>query len=106
MKCFVDRGQYFRWITRDELFAPGFNESCLRELEGNRNVILAFPRSITSMQLADLFVGMLPSSAHSQTRNGLREARYRHLLVEIRFDETRGLEQASLLGLYTEQDPV
>lgn len=39
----LSRGRYFKWITHDDLFAPGFIDSCMRELERDDRVILAFP---------------------------------------------------------------
>jgi glycosyltransferase involved in cell wall biosynthesis len=40
----LSRGRYFKWITHDDLFTPGFIESCIRELEKDKRLVMAFPR--------------------------------------------------------------
>jgi glycosyltransferase involved in cell wall biosynthesis len=38
------RGQYFKWIAHDDLFAPRFIERCIQELEQDESVILVLPK--------------------------------------------------------------
>jgi glycosyltransferase involved in cell wall biosynthesis len=40
----LSRGQYFKWMAHDDLFAPRFIETCIRELEKNESVVLVFPK--------------------------------------------------------------
>jgi glycosyltransferase involved in cell wall biosynthesis len=40
----LSRGQYFKWIAHDDLFAGQFIERCVQELEKNESVVLVSPR--------------------------------------------------------------
>jgi glycosyltransferase involved in cell wall biosynthesis len=40
----LSRGQYFKWIAHDDLFAPRFIESCIQEFEQDESVVLVFPK--------------------------------------------------------------
>jgi glycosyltransferase involved in cell wall biosynthesis len=37
-------GQYFKWMSHDDLFGAEFVESCVKELDNDENAVLAFPK--------------------------------------------------------------
>ena len=40
------RGEYFKWASADDLCAPGFVAACLRVLESNPAVVIAYPQTM------------------------------------------------------------
>lgn len=42
----LSRGRYFKWMAEDDLFGAEFIESCLKELEEDDGVVLAFPKIV------------------------------------------------------------
>jgi len=60
----LSRGRYFAWLAHDDLVGPEFLERCLRELEDDDQVLLAFPKLVfvdaqrrtIGRQIADLSV--------------------------------------------------
>jgi glycosyltransferase involved in cell wall biosynthesis len=72
----LSRGQYFKWITHDDLFGAEFIESCIEELGKDDRTVLVFPklvyvdaagRPLASQHMSDLsIIGPTPESRVSQ----------------------------------------
>jgi len=110
----LSRGGYFKWITHDDLFAPGFIESCIQELEKDERVVLAFPK----ISHVDAHGRLLRHQASNLSILGpTAESRVNRLMVLERqgsdiFWSQFGLirrdvlEQTGLMGLYNGSDQV
>jgi glycosyltransferase involved in cell wall biosynthesis len=110
----LSRGRYFKWITHDDLFSPEFIESCIRELEKDERVILAFPK----ISYINADGRLLPRrTAELSVLGPTAESRINRLMAL----ETQGtdifwslyglirrdiLEQTGLMGLYSGGDQV
>ena len=61
------RGEYFKWAAADDVLLPEFLSRCVEALDGDSEVVLAYPRVI----IMDMF------------RNVLREGTFRYHLVDL-----------------------
>ena len=43
---FHARGDYFKWVSHDDMIAPTFLESCLSVLQQNSDVVLSYPHTV------------------------------------------------------------
>jgi glycosyltransferase involved in cell wall biosynthesis len=110
----LSRGQYFKWIAHDDLFAPEFVDVCLQVLETDRHVVMAFPRisyvdgsgRLLRRQVSDLSI-LGPTAESRVDRLTLLERQstdiFWSLYGLIRRDV---LEQTGLHGLYGGSDQV
>jgi glycosyltransferase involved in cell wall biosynthesis len=110
----LSRGRYFKWITHDDLFAPGFIESCIQELEKDDQVVLAFPKISyvdadgrpLRRQASELSI-LEPTAQTRVNRLMLLETQGTDIFWSL-YGLTRRdvLEQTGLMGLYSGSDQV
>ena len=110
----LSRGQYFKWITHDDLFGAVFIESCIQELEKDERVVLTFPK-ITHVdadgrplrrQASELSI--LGTTAESRVNQLMMLAAQGTDIFWSQFGLIRRdvLEQTGLMGLYNGSDQV
>lgn len=108
----LSRGPFFKWIAHDDLFSPDFLEECLKALQADDRVVLAFPKLVHVDSASQLLREQVTDlSIEEETAEG-RVKR----LMEL---ETSGtdvywcqfglirrsvLEQTNLMGLYNGSD--
>ena len=110
----LSRGQYFKWLAHDDLFAPRFIEGCVQELEKDKRVVLACPkicyvdveRRLLRRQASELSV--LGATAESRTKRFMALAAQGTDFIWLAYGLIRRdvLEQSGALGLYAGDDQV
>lgn len=108
------RGQYFKWIAHDDLFAPRFIESCIPELEKDKGVVLACPKicyvdaggRLRRRQARELSV--LGPTAEFRAKRLMALAAQGMDFIWLAYGLIRRdvLEQSGALGLYAGDDQV
>lgn len=108
-------GRYFKWITHDDVFGAEFIESCIRELEDDDRVVMAFPRLayvdadgrlLRRQQASDLSI--IGPTAESRVSQLMRLEAQSTDIFWSQFGVIRRntLEETSLMGLYNGSDQV
>jgi glycosyltransferase involved in cell wall biosynthesis len=110
----LSRGQYFKWMAHDDLFASRFIESCIQELEKGESVVLAFPKMchvdaggrVLRRQASELSV--LGATAESRAKQFLRSAAQNTDFLWLAYGVIRRdvLQQSGSMGLYAGSDQV
>lgn len=108
------RGRYFKWMAHDDLFAPEFIESCIQELEKDRDLVLVFPKMcvvdaggrILRGQACDLSV--LEPAAEGRAEQLMKLATQGMDFIWLAYGLFRRdiLEQSGGMGLYAAADQV
>lgn len=73
------RGKYFKWANHDDLCAPKYFERCVKVLDQNPSVILAYPRSILIDEQGHHKVALLDGLGIDSPKPHKRIKRYRDL---------------------------
>lgn len=110
----LSRGRYFKWVTHDDLFTPGFIESCIWELEKDHSVALAFPKvayvdargRLLRRQTSELSI--LGKTTQSRVKQLMVfEARSNDIFwSQFGLIRREVLEKTGLMGLYNGSDQV
>lgn len=111
----LSRGQYFKWVTHDDLWSPTFLERCLAALEREPNAVLAFPR-ISFVQSDGALIRRQGKSdlsiLQAQARNRIKQ------IVDFQVDDDgvfwavfglikrSALEKTGLIGKFDASDQV
>lgn len=108
------RAKYFKWMTHDDLFAPRFLETCVRELEEDKQIVLVFPKmrvvnadgQILRRQTYDLSV--LEQSADARAEHFMKIAALGMDFIWLAYGLVRHdvLQQCGAMGLYAGADQV
>jgi glycosyltransferase involved in cell wall biosynthesis len=110
----LSRGQYFKWMAHDDLFAPRFIETCIQELEKDEDVVLAFTKMcyvdaggrVLRRQASELSV--LGPTAESRAKQFLASAAQSTDFLWLAYGLVRRdvLQQSGSMGLYAGSDHV
>jgi hypothetical protein len=110
----LSRGQYFKWMAHDDLFAPRFVETCIQELEKHDDVVLAFTKMcyvdaggrVLRRQASELSV--LGPTAESRAKQFLASAAQSTDFLWLAYGVVRRdvLQQSGSMGLYAGSDHV
>jgi glycosyltransferase involved in cell wall biosynthesis len=110
----LSRGQYFKWVSHDDLFAPQFIESCIQEFEKDDRVVLAFPKlsyvdadgRLLRRQASELSV--LGPTAESRVKRFMTLAARGTDFLWLQYGLIRRdvLEQSGSMGWYAGSDQV
>lgn len=107
------RGEYFKWAAHDDVCAPGFIEQCVRTLEEQPDVVLAFPQMIDIDENGDPIAGK-PISDFPRSLRGSSDVPHQRfrLLVRLGYTceevfgviRTATLKKTRLIQSYTDSD--
>jgi glycosyltransferase involved in cell wall biosynthesis len=110
----LSRGQYFKWIAHDDLFAPQFIERCIQEFEGEERLVLVFPKMcyvaadgrLLRRQASELSV--LESTTESRAERFMALAAGNTDFLWLLYGLIRRdvVEQGGCMGLYAGDDQV
>jgi len=108
------RGEYFKWMAHDDLFAPEFIESCLEELDKNRDLVLVFPKMCVidaggqKLRRQDGDLSVLKPAAEGRAEQFMRLATRGMDFIWLAYGLFRRdvLEQCGGMGLYAGADQV
>ena len=110
----LSRGQYFKWIAHDDLFAPRFIESCIHELEKDEHVVLAFPKMcyvdadgrVLRRQASELSVLGLTAESRAKQLMALAAQGTDFIWLAYGLIRSDVVEQSGAMGLYAGDDQV
>lgn len=110
----LSRGQYFKWMAHDDLFAPRFIETCIQELKKDEDLVLAFTKMcyvdaagrVLRRQAYELSV--LGPTAESRAKQFLALAAQSTDFLWLAYGVVRRdvLQQSGSMGLYAGSDQV
>lgn len=110
----LSRGQYFKWMAHDDLFAPQFIESCIKELEKDERLVLVFPKMcyvaadgrLLRRQASELSV--LGPTAESRAKQVMSLATQGMDFIWLTYGLIRRdvLKQSGAMGLFAGDDQV
>jgi glycosyltransferase involved in cell wall biosynthesis len=110
----LSRGQYFKWIAHDDLFAPRFIESCIREFDNDERLVLVCPKicyvgpngQLLRRQTSELSV--LETTGESRARRFMALAAQGMDFIWLAYGLIRSdvVQQSGALGLYAGDDQV
>jgi glycosyltransferase involved in cell wall biosynthesis len=108
------RGRYFKWMAHDDLFAPRFMETCLKELEKDDNLVLVFPKmchvaangQVLRRQACDLSVP--GPTVDSRAIQFMALARHGMDFIWLAYGLIRRdvIEQSGAMGLHAADDQI
>jgi glycosyltransferase involved in cell wall biosynthesis len=108
------RGKYFKWMAHDDLFAPQFIESCIKELEKDERLVLVFPKMchvavdgrLLRRQASELSV--LGPTAESRAKQVMSLATQGMDFIWLTYGLIRRevLEQSGAMSLFAGQDQL
>ena len=110
----LSRGLYFKWMAHDDLFSKKFLEVCLREIQGDEQVVLVFPilgfidatgRRMGKQKKNLSILGITSKSRFIQLMKLAREGGD-VFWVEYGLVRRKILEQTGLMGMYNGDDQV
>jgi glycosyltransferase involved in cell wall biosynthesis len=108
------RGEYFKWMAHDDLFAPQFIESCIQELQTNCALVLVFPKmcfvdaggQMLRKQACELSVAELAPEARAEQLMKLASRGMDFIWLAYGLFRRNILEQSGGMGLYAGADQV
>jgi glycosyltransferase involved in cell wall biosynthesis len=110
----LSRGRYFKWITHDDLFGPEFLDTCIKELDADERVVLAFPKLVyvdsagrpLRRQTSELSIVGDTAKSRVQQLMKLEIGSTDVFWCQFGLIRREVLEKTALMGLYSGSDQV